>query len=119
MFRRPPRATRTDTLFPFTTHLLSLVFIPTDSFRRYGLIGYSAIQIMTKTGARMNEFLQIRLTPDRLSRVTLTEDRETIAFWAIPKGRKLEEPYYIDARCMKSLHSWWTYQREGDRKSVV
>src|SRR3546814_14754073 len=80
---------------------------------RYGLIGYSAIQIMTKTGARMNEFLQIRLTPDRLSRVTLTEDRETIAFWAIPKGRKLEEPYYIDARCMKSLHSWWTYQREG------
>src|SRR3546814_13256644 len=61
----------------------------------------------------MNEFLQIRLTPDRLSRVTLTEDRETIAFWAIPKGRKLEEPYYIDARCMKSLHSWWTYQREG------
>src|SRR3546814_12336496 len=68
MIRRPPRSTRTDTLFPYTTLFRS---------------------------------------------VTLTEDRETIAFWAIPKGRKLEEPYYIDARCMKSLHSWWTYQREG------
>jgi hypothetical protein len=95
---------------------LGLTFIPPNALMRNGLIGHAAIQIMTKTGARMNEFLQIRLTPEHLCRVKLPENRETIAFWAIPKGRKAEEPYYIDERCMKALHAWWTFQRDLDQR---
>jgi hypothetical protein len=91
---------------------LGLVFLPTNALMRFSLIGRSAVQVMTKTGARMNEFLQIRLTPDHLRRVNLPKDRETIAFWAIPKGRKVEEPFYIDEQCMKTLHAWWAFQRD-------
>jgi hypothetical protein len=89
---------------------LGLTFIPPNALVLCGLIGHAAIQIMTKTGARMNEFLQIRLIPKFLSRVKLEKDQETIAFWAKPKGRKTEEPFYIDERCMKALHAWWDFQ---------
>jgi|TARA_R110002126_G_C10489521_1_gene503248 hypothetical protein len=91
---------------------LGMLFLPVDGLMLAALVGHAAIQIMTKTGARMNEFLQIRLTPEYLSRVSLPEDREAIAFRAIPKGRKAEEPYYIDERCMKALHGWWVFQRD-------
>lgn len=87
-------------------------FIPLDALKLAALVGHAAIQIMTKTGARMNEFLQIRLSPEHLSRVLLANDREAIAFRAIPKGRQAEEPYYIDERCMSALHAWWKFQRE-------
>lgn len=90
---------------------LSTRFIPLEILKRGSLIGNAAIQIMTKTGARMNEFLQVRLTPERLCRVRLGENKDTIAFWAMPKGRKEEEPYYIDEKCMQALHSWWSYNR--------
>jgi hypothetical protein len=93
-------------------HDMGLIFIPQNALFGSSLIGQAAMQIMTKTGARMNEFLQIRLTADRLCKVSLPENREAIAFWAIPKGRKAEEPFYIDERCMKALHAWWAYQKE-------
>lgn len=90
---------------------LGFKFIPTNALMRAAYVGHAAIQLMTKTGVRMNEFLQIRLTSECLRRVSLAEDQETIAFWAIPKGRTSEEPYYIDERCMKALHAWWSFQR--------
>ena len=90
---------------------LSLTFLPVDTLMASALFGHAAIQIMTKTGARANEFLQIRLTRAHLIRALLPNDTEVIAFHAIPKGRKSEEPYYIDERCMKALHAWWTYQK--------
>lgn len=93
---------------------LSTRFVPMEILRRGALIGNAAIQIMTKTGARMNEFLQVRLTPEKLCRVSLGRNKDTIAFWAMPKGRKEEEPYYIDEKCMQTLHSWWSYNRAKD-----
>lgn len=87
-------------------------FIPTEGLLRYALVGHASTQIMTKTGARMNEFMQIRLDAQHLRRVKLSDSAETMAFWAIPKGRLMEEPYYIDERCMKALFDWWSFQRE-------
>lgn len=99
---------------------LSTRFMPIETLRRALLIGNAAIQIMTKTGARMNEFLQVRLTAEKLCRVSLGGGKDTIAFWAIPKGRKEEEPYYIDEKCMQALHSWWSYAREkGNSFDIV
>ncbi|WP_136253677.1 tyrosine-type recombinase/integrase [Onishia niordana] len=115
MFRLPPKSTwnlSTYRWLELILHDMGILFIPLDALKLTALVGHAAIQIMTKTGARMNEFLQIRLSPEHLSRVLLAKDRETIAFRAIPKGRLAEEPYYIDERCMQALHAWWKFQRE-------
>lgn len=99
---------------------LNLKFIPIEFLLGIALAGNSAIQIMTKTGARMNEFLQIRLQEDRLAMVKLQDDKEVIAFWAVPKGRSQEEPYYIDEKCMRTLNVWWKYAiRQGQSFSIV
>ncbi|SHF59328.1 site-specific integrase [Halomonas sp. M20] len=114
-FQLPPHSTwglSTSHWLERVSRDLGMLFIPLDALKLAALVGYAAIQIMTKTGARMNEFLQIRLSPEHLSRVLLAKDREAIAFRAIPKGRRAEEPYYIDERCMKALHAWWKFQRD-------
>ncbi|MCC3735372.1 site-specific integrase [Rouxiella badensis] len=96
-------------------HLLSkdlgLIFIPVEVLMFDALLAHSVVQIMSKTGARAHEFLQIRLIPEHLYRINLAENKECILFNAVPKGRLKEEPFYIDNKCMESLYEWWSYQR--------
>lgn len=91
---------------------LGLIFIPVEVLMVDALLAHSAVQIMSKTGARAHEFLQIRLVPEHLYRVNLANNKECILFNAIPKGRLKEEPFYIDNKCMESLYEWWRYQKE-------
>lgn len=93
-----------------------LEFIPIDLCMTCSLIGNSSIQIISKTGARVNELLQIRLDPKHLVKAKLPNNSETIIFYAVPKGRSSIEPYYIDDKCMKSLHAWWKYSSENNGK---
>ncbi|MGL6252359.1 MAG: tyrosine-type recombinase/integrase [Billgrantia desiderata] len=117
-FQLPPQSTwgaSTNNWLERISRDIGMLFIPLDALKLGALVGHAAIQIMTKTGARMNEFLQIRLSQEHLSRVLLAKGREAIAFRAIPKGRRAEEPYYIDERCMRALHAWWKFQREREQ----
>ncbi|MBU3895398.1 site-specific integrase [Serratia rubidaea] len=91
---------------------LGLIFIPVEILMVDAMLAHSAVQIMSKTGARVHEFLQIRLVPEHLYRVNLANNKECILFNAIPKGRLKEEPFYIDNKCMESLYEWWRYQKE-------
>jgi hypothetical protein len=91
---------------------LGLIFIPVEILMVDALLAHSAVQIMSKTGARAHEFLQIRLVPEHLYRVNLADNKECILFNAIPKGRLKEEPFYIDNKCMESLYEWWRYQKD-------
>ncbi|WP_455820084.1 tyrosine-type recombinase/integrase [Pseudomonas cerasi] len=90
---------------------LELVFIPVEILMVDALLAHSAVQIMSKTGARSHEFLQIRLVQEHLYRINLAKNKECILFNAIPKGRLKEEPFYIDNKCMESLYEWWRYQK--------
>jgi hypothetical protein len=92
-------------------HDLGLVFLPIEALMRMALVGHGALQIFTKSGARVNEFMQIRLAKEHLYRIALPDDHEAIVFTAMPKGRETEEPFYIDEHCLKALHDWWAYQR--------
>lgn len=91
---------------------LGLILIPVDILMIDALLAHSAVLIMSKTGARAHEFLQIRLVPEHLYRINLAENKECILFNAIPKGRLKEEPFYIDNKCMDSLYEWWRYQKD-------
>ncbi|HBJ6092522.1 TPA: site-specific integrase, partial [Escherichia coli] len=98
---------------------LGLIFIPIEILMTDALLAHSAVQIMSKTGARAHEFLQIRLVPEHLYRLNLTENKECILFNAVPKGRTKEEPFYIDNKCMESLYEWWRYQISRMQKFSV
>jgi hypothetical protein len=67
---------------------LGLIFIPIEILMTDALLAHSAVQIMSKTGARAHEFLQIRLVPEHLYRLNLTENKECILFNAVPKGEQ-------------------------------
>src|SRR3546814_14711239 len=45
MIRRPPRSTRTDTLFPYTTLFRSGIEPVTDGIMRYSLLGRSGLRV--------------------------------------------------------------------------
>ena len=98
---------------------LGLLFLPADTLLATGLIGHATLQIITKTGARIGEVLQIRLTREHLTRVELPGGKEVIAFRAKPKGRETEEPFYIDDRCLKALHAWFAFLREREGGAAV
>ncbi len=98
---------------------LGLLFLPADTLLATGLIGQAVLQVMTKTGARIGEVMQIRLTPEHLTRAELPGGKEVIAFRAKPKGRAAEEPFYIDGRCLKALHAWFAFLRERGGGAVV
>lgn len=91
---------------------LGMLFLPVGTLLATGLVGNAVLQVMTKTGARVGETLQVRLTREHLARVLLQGGKEAIAFRAIPKGRAAEEPFYIDIRCLKALEAWFEFLRE-------
>ncbi|WP_445296360.1 site-specific integrase [Chitinimonas sp. PSY-7] len=111
--------------FPIRNWLVKLeaklgqLFLPVDEWYKQALIGHAALQIFTKTGARVHEFLQIRLVKDKLVRVRLSEGHEVNAFWATPKGRTAEEPFFIDDRCVRALHAWWSFLRDVSQPTHV
>ena len=90
-----------------------------DALLATGLVGQAVLQVMTKTGARISEVMQIRLTPEHLTRAELPGGKEVIAFRAKPKGRVAEEPFYIDGRCLKALHAWFAFLRERGGGAVA
>ena len=116
---RPDWAVSTGTWLKRLSADLGLLFLPVDMLLATGLIGQAALQVMTKTGARIGEVMQIRLTPEHLTRAELPGGKEVIAFRAKPKGRTAEEPFYIDGRCLKALHAWLTFLRERGGGAVV
>lgn len=65
----------------------------------FGLLG---VDICTTTGARINELLQINYTKECLESIKVNEDIKH-SFYAIPKGRDKEEPYFITTETMKIL----------------
>ena len=98
---------------------LGLLLLPAETLLATGLIGHASLQTMTKTGARVGELLQIRLTREHLTLAKLPGDKEVIAFRAMPKGRETEEPFYIDARCLGALHGWFAFLREHEGGAAV
>ncbi len=98
---------------------LDLLLLPVDTLLAAGLIGHAGLQIMTKTGARVGEVLQIRLTREHLMRAELPGGKEVITFRAIPKGRSAEEPFYIDGHCLKALHAWYAFLREHEGQAAA
>ncbi len=98
---------------------LGLLFLPVDTLLATGLVGHAALQIITKSGARVGEVLQIRLTREHLTRAELPGGKEAIAFRAKPKGREAEVPFYIDGRCLKALHAWFAFLREHEGGAAV
>ena len=98
---------------------LDMLFLPVGTLLGTGLAGNAALQVMTKTGARVGETLQIRLTHKHLTRASLPGGKEAIAFHAIPKGRAAEEPFYIDVRCLKALEAWFEFLREHQGEAAV
>ncbi len=116
---RPDWAVSTGTWLKRLSADLGLLFLPVDTLLATGLIGQAALQVMTKTGARVGELMQLRLTPEHLTRAELPGGKEVIAFRAKPKGRTKEEPFYIDGRCLKALHAWFAFLRERGGGAVV
>jgi hypothetical protein len=105
---RPDWSVSTGTWLKRVAADLGLLFLPVDTLLATGLIGHAALQIITKTGARVGEVLQLRLTREHLTRAELPDGNEVIAFRAKPKGRE------IDSRCLKALHAWFGFLREHE-----
>ena len=116
---RPDWPTSTGTWLKRVAADLGLLFLPVETLLASGLIGQASLQVMTKTGARVGEVLQIRLTREHLTRAELPGGKEAIAFRAIPKGRDAEEPFYIDDRCLKALHAWFAFLHEHEGGAAV
>lgn len=90
----------------------NLEIVPVHFCVHATLMGDAAVQILTKTGARAHEFLQLRLEKEHLQKIKVKEGHDVVAFHAIPKGAAAEAPYFMDERCMKALHRWWSFQQE-------
>lgn len=91
---------------------LGLIFIPVEILMVDALLAHSVVQIMSKTGARAHEFLQIRLVPEHLYRINLAENKECILFNAVPKGRLKEEPFIL------IISAWKVFMNGGVTKEA-
>src|SRR3546814_2441897 len=66
MIQRPPRSTRTDTLFPYTTLFRSLGDFEDATSKHVGIIRYLIRLVMERTGLVDQYLREIRLRPDPL-----------------------------------------------------
>ncbi|HEY3367684.1 MAG TPA: hypothetical protein VGK74_21705 [Symbiobacteriaceae bacterium] len=81
------------------------VLIPIEPLYAAAMFGLLALDTFTTTGMRINEAMQIRMTPECLKRVTQPAPpgasdqgpRERVCLMLIPKGERRDEPhpYYI------------------------
>src|SRR3546814_1182905 len=81
MIRRPPRSTRTDTLFPYTTLFRALLFI--CAFWRYGGAIFEFVwDIMAKEELLEMRGQVVELLPNAMFRVRLENDNEILGHTA-------------------------------------
>ncbi|TPG70361.1 site-specific integrase [Brevibacillus laterosporus] len=79
--------------------------IPVEPLYAAAMFGLLAVDIFTTTGMRINEAMQIRMSPDCIKRVTQSAPpgakdqtpRERVCLMLIPKGERADKPhpYYI------------------------
>lgn len=75
------------------------IFIPVEHFYIATLFGLLAAELFTTTGMRINEFLQIRLTPEAFTRIEIPPTAEgqppsyRYAFHLIPKGERTNKTH--------------------------
>lgn len=89
------------------------VLIPVDSLWAAATFGVLAIDLFTTTGMRMNEAMQIRLTPEAFVRLVMpappgardSAPRIRYAFRLIPKGERTDTPhtFFIGRETMRLL----------------
>src|SRR3546814_3141352 len=75
MFRRPPRSTRTDTLFPYTTLFRSGLAVILVAIGLYGVLSYIVHQRQREIGIRV----AVGATPSRIVKLVVSG----ITGWAI------------------------------------
>lgn len=87
------------------------VLIPVESLYTSALFGLLAVDLLTTTGMRINELMQIRLTEDCFTRVELPATVEgqppkvRYSFHLIPKGERSDKPhdYFISKETTRLL----------------
>jgi integrase len=88
------------------------VFIPVEAFYVAALFGLLAIELITTTGMRINELLQVCLSKEAFTRIELLAapgkaPSVRYAFHLIPKGERTDKrhDFFIDPRSVKLLRS--------------
>src|SRR3546814_15288092 len=76
MIRRPPRSTRTDTLFPYTTLFRSRLQPPADETRSIGQAGISAPYIAALIGGLLRYPEALRRNEEALTRLPVSDSSD-------------------------------------------
>ncbi|MDB4897165.1 MAG: hypothetical protein JWN15_3427, partial [Firmicutes bacterium] len=101
------------------------VLVPVKPLYAGAMFGLLALDIFTTTGMRINEAMQIRMSPDCLKRVTQPAPpeaadhmpRERVCLMLIPKGERRDEPhpYYIGTAQLRLMQKTLHMLREHYR----
>lgn len=70
------------------------IFVPIESLFAAATFGLAALEVFTTTGARMNELLQISLTPECLHSIRV-DGEERLILRLIPKGEEKPADYFV------------------------
>src|SRR3546814_11553789 len=108
MIRRPPRSTRTDTLFPYTTLFRS----PAPDRRRRGKV-FEAIEkfSVVKTLQAVDEANVVVLVLD--GREEVADQDAHLAGYIVEQGRAMviavrSEARSVGKECVSTCRSWWS-----------
>ncbi|PEO35926.1 MULTISPECIES: site-specific integrase [Bacillus cereus group] len=80
------------------------IFFDVEPFYVGCTFGLLAIDILTTTGARINELLQISNTKECIQTKMVKEKRH-YSFYAIPKGRDVVEEFYVSKQTMQIIQT--------------
>ncbi len=122
-----PREDGTDLFVGEARKRTGRLFLPVESLYAAATFGVLAVDVFTTTGMRMNEILQLRLTPDCFVRLQMpappgAKDRSPrirYAFRLLPKGEKTEtlHDYFIGeetkrllVKVARTLAEWYGLQ---------
>src|SRR3546814_12958070 len=101
MIRRPPRPTRTDTLFPYTT-LLRSIFVATEALGGNGSASGSSLIEVSLTGERKRVLVDPTL-PARMVRPIASPDGNRLVY----SFGKSEERR-VGKECVSTCRSRWS-----------
>src|SRR3546814_16949556 len=108
MIRRPPRSTRTDTLFPYTTRFRSPPGIQAVPLGPDALIGNAGLNSMLETFCPISEFCDDRQSnryPAR-SRLVASPFGMLVIATGAPEGRSEERR--VGKECVSTCRSRWS-----------